>query len=119
MEEYEDEVICDLAETYHIFNYEEIKGRRLATLVCGLRPSSRVMSKMSGLTTSVNECLQAMSVDALNTLVWMQTKDAEKGRNRPSSIASTFFEKKESQGFSSADDYEAERERILRSNKNG
>lgn len=32
------------------------------------------------------EQLQAQTVDALNILVWMKTKDGQKGRNRPEQI---------------------------------
>lgn len=47
LSEYNDELVCDLAETYRIYDYHQFKGRYIATLVCGLRPFSRVALGLS------------------------------------------------------------------------
>ena len=41
-------MICDLAETYHLFNYQEYPPELVGTLVFGLRKESRVKMKLSG-----------------------------------------------------------------------
>lgn len=82
-----DALICDLAETYGIFNYRSVPVRLLATLASGLGADSRIMRKLSGAKADTKTILLALAVDALHTLVWMQTKDGQKGRRRPESIA--------------------------------
>ena len=118
LHDHNDEVVCDLAETYHIFDFEEIKGRRLATLVCGLRPSSRLIMKLSGQKYPMNECLQAMTVDVLNMLLWTKSKDAQSGRNKPQLIINGFLEPKE-EGYTSTEDFERARQQIIERTQNG
>lgn len=47
----EDELICDLAETYQILHYRTIALPLLATLAAGLREDSRIRKKQSGVKT--------------------------------------------------------------------
>lgn len=86
LQEDESALICDLAETYGIFDYRALPVRLLATLCCGLREDSRIKLKMMGMKTSVETILLASVVDKLSFLVWSKTKDAEEGRNPPDSI---------------------------------
>ena len=113
----EDAVICDLAETYGIFNYRQFPVSLVSTLACGLREDSRIKRKISGTETAgVDRILLAMVVDGVNTLAWMQTKDGEKGRNRPKSIVEKILEedtKNDVQVFADVEAYEAERKRII------
>lgn len=109
-------MICDLAETYHILNYEELPPLLVATLVFGLKPDSRLNIKMRGDTLSTTMSLQAMMVDALNWIVWSKTADAEDGINRPESVFDKLRGiKKESEtlSFESADDFEEYRKAII------
>lgn len=82
----EDDIICDLAETYHIFNYREMPLLTIATLVCGLRDDSRVMLRLSENNLSIDRQINAMICDNLSYILWSKTKDAESGRNKPKSI---------------------------------
>lgn len=113
----EDAVICDLAETYGIFNYRQFPVSLISTLACGLREESRIKRKISGTEKAgVDRILLAMVVDGVNTLAWMQTKDGEKGRNRPGSIVKEILEednKKDVQIFADAEAFERERQRII------
>ena len=45
---YENEFICDMAETYHVFDYEALPVDLLVVLACGLRDNSRTKLKISG-----------------------------------------------------------------------
>lgn len=82
----EDDVICDLAETYHITNYRELAPSLVATLCVGLPDFSRIKRKMAGMKIDLTQMLLALVVDGINTLIWQNTKDGMKGRNRPESI---------------------------------
>ena len=59
-----------------------------ADLLVELPDNSRVkmMQQEGGSIWTFDRMLAALCVDALNLLVWMQTKDGRKGRNRPKSI---------------------------------
>lgn len=113
----EDAVVCDLAETYGIFNYRQLPVSLVSTLACGLSEDSRIKRKISGSEMAgVDRMLLAMVVDGINTLAWMQTKDGEKGRNRPKSILKEILNtehEKDIQTFASVEEFEAERQRII------
>ena len=80
-------MICDLAETYHIYDYESLPVQLVATFVSGLRDNSRLYKKMNNLkVSSFEEYLLINIFDDLNWLCWSRTKDGQKGRNRPLSI---------------------------------
>lgn len=81
-----DALICDLAETYGVFDYRALPVHLLATLASGLREDSRIRRRMSGMKAPLNTLLIASAVDALHLLVWSRTKDGQKGRNRPKSV---------------------------------
>lgn len=55
-------------------------------LACGLRPESRIKQKMMGAKAPIDTLLRAIIADELKLLVWQNTKDGAKGRNRPESI---------------------------------
>lgn len=79
-------VICDLAETYGIFDYRTFKPTDIARFAVGLRDDARIKLKMNQTAYSLNTMLLASIVDRLSLLVWSRTKDGEKGKNRPKSI---------------------------------
>lgn len=79
-------MICDLAETYHIFNYREYSPLLVGTLVFGLRDDSRVKMALSGQKITFERLLIARAVDELAFQSWTQTKDAQRNKNRPKSI---------------------------------
>lgn len=73
-------MICDLAETYHIFDYRGLSPSEVAVLVLGLRDDSRVKRKLSGNKLTLEQTFMAMMVDSLRYLCWTNSKDAHKGR---------------------------------------
>lgn len=120
----ENALICDLAETYHIFNYRELPVKLLATLSVGLRKDSRIMMKLSGQTLKLDEMLWALMLDDLNFLVWAKTKDGQKNRKKPKSIFKMLNsapkpKAKEIKGFDTVQDFMKARQRILERSKNG
>ncbi len=112
----EDALICDLAETYNIFDYKKLALNKLAILACGLRDDSRIKMKMSDNILNPNQLLLAGIQDRLSLLVYSKTKDAEKGKNYPKLILDSFENKVDS--FSSGEDFMKERERIMKEGKN-
>lgn len=79
-------MICDLAETYHLFNYREYSPLLVGTLLVGLKDDSRVKKKISGAKLSLEEMLLARIADDIAVNTWFKTKDAQKNKNRPKSI---------------------------------
>lgn len=105
-----EELMCDLAETYHIFDYRELSCSTVALFSCGLSEESRIKRKLSGTKASTEEMLLAIIADRLGTLVWFSSEDGAKRRNRPKSILFELIgeeEKKEVLAFDSAIDFEA------------
>lgn len=88
----------------------------LATLVFGLSPDSRVKMAISGQKLPTDLILLAGILDWLSLLVWMNTKDASKGKNKPKSLVEeiTKPEKKDDLvKFNSVAEFEAARAKLL------
>ena len=116
---YREELICDLAETYGIYDYKALPVETLAVLASGLRDDSRVRQQMGGLKVSPDTLLLAKIYDVTNYLLWAQTEDGAKGRNAPEPISNKFLiddesTKSEYIGFRSGAEFDAAREAILK-----
>lgn len=85
----EEALICDLAETYNIYNMRSFSPLEIATFSVGLRENSRIKLKLSGQTVPLETVLLACVVDRLSLLLWSKSKDATKNINRPASILET------------------------------
>ena len=112
------ELICDLAETYHVLDYTELPVQTLATLACGLRADSRTMMRLTGRDLPSDLTLLASITDKLSILLWRQTKDGQKGINKPELILGK-KQSDELEKFSSGAEFDKARERLLRRIKNG
>ena len=108
----EDALICDFAETYHIYNMYQLPVEYVATLAIGLRDDSRIKMKAYGLEVDIKSLLLAHIVDNTAINVWMKTEDAKHGRNRPESAVNTLTLKKDkskqAKTFASGADFEKE-----------
>ena len=105
----EDDLICDLAETYHIFKFKELSPSLVATLCFGLRDESRVKMKLSGKKITLSQILLARITDELAFQSWAKTKDGQKNRNRPESVLkalTTEPKEEEAVSFITADDFD-------------
>lgn len=111
-------VICDLAETYGILDYKALPVPLLATLCSGLRETSRIKMRLSGMPVPSDVVLLAAAVDKLAWLVWAQTTDGQKGRNRPASVLEELLGRHSDKGrlrtFDTPADFEAARAAILK-----
>lgn len=111
LSEDKDALICDLAETYGIYDYRALPASRLATLAVGLREDSRIKMRLMGAKASKMDLLLAAMVDRLSMLLWMKSEDGKNGTNRPPSILSVILgteqEDKAVEAFESDQDFEA------------
>lgn len=111
LSEDKDALICDLAETYGIYDYRALPASRLATLAVGLREDSRIKMRLMGAKASKTDLLLAAMVDRLSMLLWMNSEDGKNGTNRPPSILSVILgteqEDKAVEAFESDQDFEA------------
>ena len=77
-------MICDLAETYHIFEYRRVPVRLLGTLVAGLGANSRVHQRITEQEVPTDIFLQAAIVDELRMIVYLL--DGNKNKKMPEPI---------------------------------
>ena len=113
----EEALICDFAETYGIYDYRKLPLKTAAILASGLRDNSRIKIKMSGLNAAPQVILNAAIADRTGMLVWMQSKDGAKNRNRPASILDKILnpekKKEDVTTFATGQDFEDEWNRLL------
>ena len=82
----EDALICDFAETYHIYDIYSYPVEYIATLASGLRNDSRVKMRCAGMIVDPKTLILARIADNTALNIYAKTKDAQKGRNRPKSM---------------------------------
>jgi len=111
-----DALMCDLAETYKIYDLKQLPLTKVAVFSLGLKDDSRIKMKMRNQKFDLNQILLMSVADNLKLLLWSKTKDAQKGRNRPVLWSSLFEEPKEKKEivFNSGEDFEKERNRLLK-----
>ena len=109
-------LICDFAETYHIFDYRALPARQAALLACGLESGSRIMRKLSGVDVTPEVLLLATIADAVRILAWQNTEDGMKGRNQPVSLVDSIRkngDNRDGAGFDTPEEFEAWRAHML------
>lgn len=107
-------MICDLAETYRVYDWRALPIKTAASLAMGLGPDSRIGRKISGAPAPIDTLLLAMMTDCLRVLAWRQTRDGLQGINPPASILQQFYpDNAEENGFETVDEFNAWRESML------
>ncbi len=112
-------LICDLAETYHIFDYRSLPLKKVATFAVGLKEDSRIKMAMSKIKYSFDTLLIAAILDNLNQRTWAMSEDARNGGNRPQHILNRLLgeeyqeQDQTEMGFESGEEYERARRKIL------
>lgn len=106
----EDALICDLADTYGIYDYKSLPVVTVATLALGLKGNSRIMKKMTGQPVDDDLILLAGILDRLSFIAWTKTKAAQQGRNRPEFVLNNLLNDKkktvrEIETFSSGEEF--------------
>lgn len=113
----EDALICDLAETYNIYDYTQLPASRVAVFALGLRDSSRIKMQLTNSPIEFESMLLAGLFDKVSLLFWSKTKDAEKNRNRPESVVDAISGKQQEESevvvFASSKEFENYRKQLL------
>ncbi len=114
----EDDLICDLAETYQIYDYKQLPLKTVAVFSYGLRENSRIKMKMSQNNATFDTMLLAGINDRLSQLIWFKTEDGQKRKNRPQSIVDVLngtipSSGKSSLSFNSGKEFEERRNQLI------
>lgn len=115
------ELICDFAEYYHIYDMRAFNIRYIAILAVGLREESRTKIKMNNMKLGMQSLMLAKIADNTSFLVWAKTEDGMNNVNRPPMILQALMKADDpeaAQGFDTVEDFQAEYERRIRS-RNG
>ena len=119
----EDALICDLAETYQIYEFRAVPVKLIATLASGLGVNSRIKQKIRNEKASLDVMLLMSLIDHLKILIWQNTEDGRKGINFPESILNQLFDPEQNElihSFNSGEEFEEMRQRIIEEvNRNG
>ena len=113
----EDALVCDMAETYHIFDYRALPLFLAARLACGLRENSRSKMRLAGNRIELRDALLAAILDRVSFLAWAQPRDGQKNRNRPASILDRLMHEPDEREapvvYAGGEEFEKARKQIL------
>ena len=107
-----DAVICDLAETYNVSDYRSLPVTLLATLCAGLHDDSRIKMRMMGLRKIAPSFAFVQIADTLTVLLHALTGSKNKLKLYQDIMADK-QQKKKATGFSSIEEFEKARQRLL------
>ena len=108
----EDALICDLAETYHIYDYRSLPLKTVATLSAGLRDDSRIKLKAADTSVGLDTVILAAIADNLTML---RAGMSSKNKGEPFLFSEALRSEKKTQkarGFRTAEEFEAALKRI-------
>lgn len=108
----ENALICDLAETYQIYDYRSLPVQLAATLSAGLRDESRIKLKAAGLPVSLETIILAAIADNLTMLRAGMDK---RNRGKPFLFTEAINgenKKQKVRGFKTVQEFEAALSRI-------
>lgn len=117
MARYPDELVCDLAQYYHIYDMTALPPDRVAVLALGLEDRSRVKKALTGVKADPEIILLSGILDGVVWLRWAQTKDAARGIGAPEPLTPILLGEKREQDdlvkFDSGAAFEAARKKLL------
>ena len=98
-------LICDFAETYHIYDYRSLPVGLASTLAFGLGDDSRIKMKLSGQRAKTSVLLLASIADGIHLLLWSASKA---GTPKPKLFTEILMhdESKETEGFETSEAFE-------------
>ncbi len=112
----EQALICDLAETYRIYDYRSLPARKVAIFCVGLRENSRIRMKMAGEKVNAELSMLAAIIDRLSYLIWGLSEDGAKGIHQPVSIFDMLHGReveKNVSSFDSPEEFEKRRKELI------
>ena len=89
----EDDLICDFAETYHIYDYKSLPVPYSAILAVGLRDDSRIKMRITESKGTFEQHILSMIYDNVNIIKYYHTQDAVDGVNQPELLTPKLFDK--------------------------
>lgn len=110
-------MICDLAETYNVYDYRSLPPKTVAIFACGLSEDSRIKRKITGTKLTFEQSVLALIYDKVAWLKWAKTVDGQKNRNRPESLYERLTAEppeKTTLSFKTGADFDKKRQQILR-----
>lgn len=116
LHEAKEELLCDFAEYYHIYDLRQFPATYIAILAKGLRPESRTKMKISKNEVTFDKLAMATLIDGVNTLIWQNTKGGRTGKNRPQSVVDKLIHREQENevaGFNTVEEFEMARARII------
>ena len=107
----EDALICDLAETYHIFDYRSLPVKLVATLSAGLRDNSRIKLQTAEASVELETIILAAIAD---NLAMMRAGFGKDKQGKPFLFTDAIMgeSKQKVKGFKTASEFEAALKRI-------
>ena len=108
----EDALICDLAETYHIYDYRSLPLKTVATLSAGLRDDSRIKLKAAEASVGLDTVILAAIADNLTML---RAGMSSKNKGEPFLFSEALQGERKSKkikGFNTSAEFEAALKRI-------
>lgn len=118
-----DALICDFAQYYHIYDLYSMDVQTAAILACGLPPESRTMRQISDQKYDVDTLLRMRILDTLRYIEYAYLSTHSKRKpQKPESIFRLMTNQKDDKdikAFQSTQEFEAERERILKDINHG
>lgn len=103
----EQALICDLAETYHIFDYRSLPTKLVATLSAGLRENSRIRLVMNKEPATQEVILLAGISDRLSILLARLTGSKQTPELITDRLYSTEEEEEQADTFGSGEEFMA------------
>ena len=79
----EDALICDFAETYHVYDYRSLPLRTAATLSAGLRDNSRIKLCAAGAPVALEIILLAGIADRIDAIKYGLSSDSDRAKRPP------------------------------------
>lgn len=106
-------MVCDLAQYYHVVDYQSLGAFRLRTLVFGLPREARLIKKISGQRVGLDTMLLAGILDRLSVVLY---RFSSSKASRPEMVTDKLAggsDKKKGGIFASGKDYEKRKEELL------
>lgn len=108
-----DAVICDLAETYGVFDYARLPIMLTATLCAGLHENSRIKRKLSGVNEVPAEYTLVHIADALTMLLNAMAGNKQKPELYSDLMTGKRKTGRKKSGFNSIDDFNTARKKFI------
>lgn len=102
-------LLCDLAETYNIYDFKQLPLTKIADFSVGLRDNSRIKQKVNGISTDSETLLLAAIADRLGLIIAALTGQDPGGSITKSILGISDKKASNVKAYDSAEDFMKER----------